>query len=1198
MNKLKKYMKQSIMLLLILSILSSVLVPTVAFGASARLSIRTSTNYKYMNNWGYPNSRNGIHLATVSEGANKGKPAYCIEFGKVMGDDGQFENETSIFDVPAWRSFKEEQRSGIKRATIYGYPNYTYGVSAEAAQVATQFIIWEYSQGYRTSADGNNPTAGLVGDSDKIRDDTASAGFDVRLQYYSSGVEPYSDVETAYRGILNRIKNHMVKPSLDGNTYVMKWNASKLRYEVRISDSKSIIGDFDIPSSVGSIKFEKSGNALTVYSKDAVPSDRTVSLLKSHTNAGADLGYIPNENKKQCLTGMLTDPVYSTFRVRTESGNVHLKKTSESGKVEGIAFTIQGNGLTYNCKTDRNGEFTLMNIPTGTYTVTEHARDEDVQPESQTIIIRANQTTEVKFHNILKKFRVEVVKKDNEEDEAQGDATLEGAVYGLYNNGELVQEYTTDAQGKFTTDYEICGNKWTLKEKKASEGYNLDKTVYPIPAGAKNFKIELNTIKKDVYEPVIKGKINIIKHSNTCDEQIETPEKGAEFQVYLKSAGSYEKAKPYEKDIVVTDENGFAQTKDLPYGAYVVHQTKGLEGTKYVPDFYPLIEKHGKEYNYLLNNPPFKSYIKIEKVDIETKKPITSSSAGYQIYDPSGNLVTMRYTYPTPTTIDTFYTNSEGYLVTPEKLPLGRGYKLVEVQAPYGYVLDSTPVEFDVTQDDSSNEGGLTIVPVTQGNPAQKGVIEISKTGEIFTSVDKNQDLYTPKFEEKSLPDAEFEIYAAEDIVTGDGTVRAEKGTLVDTIVTDSEGKAKSQQLYLGQYIVKESKAPNTFVLDETEYEAVLSYAGQEVETVAAALSIYNPRQTVSVSLAKVLEQDELYSIGMNHEIRSVNFGVFSTDCITALDESQIPADALIASSYCDSDGSITFSCDLPIGFNWYVKELKTDEHYIISDAKYDFSSEYQGQEVKTIDVKINNGNAISNPLKYGEIHGKKLDDSSNALADAVIGIFKADTEKFTAETAVTTTTSAEDGTFSFLKVPMGKYIVKEIAAPDDYLIDSNDYVVELTDDNQFVTLEIVNVLKRGEIRGTKVNEKGDALKGALIGLFDADIAEFTAKTALMTSVSDENGSFAFKDIRVGKYIVKELKAPKGYILNDNEFEINLTENNQIAEIEIVNQPKPVKKLSPLTGAEDIQPFMPLLCAAGAMLLLSGCAAKRKKEQG
>ena len=225
--------------------------------------------------------------------------------------------------------------------------------------------------------------------------------------------------------------------------------------------------------------------------------------------------------------------------------------------------------------------------------------------------------------------------------------------------------------------------------------------------------MESNLIPVAVTEDVVKGNISILKHSDDGSTQIETPEVGAEFEVYLKSSGSYETAKDSEKDYLICNENGFAKTKDLLYGVYTVHQTAGWEGTELISDFDVTISENGKTYAFLLNNREFESYVKVVKVDSETGNTIPYEGAGFAIYDADGNQISMSYSYPTPTTIDVFYTNSEGYLITPEVLPYGE-YSLVEVQAPYGYVLDSTPVPFAISAENAEEENALTIVKVNK----------------------------------------------------------------------------------------------------------------------------------------------------------------------------------------------------------------------------------------------------------------------------------------------------------------------------------------------------------------------------------------------------------------------------------------------------------------------------------------------------
>lgn len=1067
--------KRLVSVFLALLVVLSTMMPAMASYAASiqcKLNIRTSTNYKYMNNWAYPNARNGIHLATVADGEHKGEVAYCIEFGKDMGESGQEETITDITDVPAWQKMNTNQRNGITRATIYGYPNFNYGVSNEAAQVATQFVVWEYSQGYRTSADGNNPTAGLNGTSSKIENAIEAAGFDVRRQYYDSGVVPYDDVMTAYKGILNGIKTHRTIPSFNSNTVELKWNDSNNRYEAKVTDSNGVLANFAITSGNSNLKFSKSGNTLTIYSASAVNSATTVTMTKTCTTVGADIGFVPDDQDyNQSLVGRLTDPVTATFKVKTATGNAQIIKTSEDGEIEGIKFTISGNGLTYTGVTDSKGVFLKENIPAGTYTVTEESIDKYVPQKSQTVTVKSGETATVNFDNILKKFRVKVVKTDIEEGTAQGDASLAGATYGLFKGDELIDTYVTDSNASFTTDYYVCDTDWTLREIESSEGYLLDSTVYKVGADPKLYTIEYNTTNNEVKEQVIKGNIAIIKHTDDGSTQIETPEKGAEFQIYLKSAGSFVNADEDEKDTIVCDEDGFASSKMLPYGVYTVHQTKGWDGREKIKDFDVFINSDGKTYKFLINNSNFESYVKVVKLDSETGKQIAYSGAGFEIYDSEGHRVTMQFTYPEVTSIHTFYTNSEGYLITPETLPYG-DYTLVEVESPYGYVLDSTPIPFTVNQENSSTDTGVTVVKVKAHDMAQKGTIEIGKTGEVFYSVgmlgggyvDENGNevtfpiTYQPIYEVKGLPDTVFQIYAAEDITTLDGTVRAYQGELVDEITTDKDGKAKSKELYLGKYTVIEKAATEGFYNPNEQYDVELTYAGQNVSVTSTELNMFNERQKVTIPLAKELEQDETFGIGMNDEIKNVQFGIYANEDITAADGSVIPKDALITYASCDENGNINFSCDLPIGFKWYAKEIATDEHYVLTDEKYEFNTEYQGQELQTIEIAVNDGEPIANELIYGTVKGLKTDrETGKTIEGAVFGLFLSDETEFTEENAVLTAESDKNGIFTFDNVPYGEWIVKELYPAEKYLPSDDIHHITVSEDEQIIEINAVN---------------------------------------------------------------------------------------------------------------------------------------------
>lgn len=883
----------------------------------------------------------------------------------------------------------------------------------------------------------------------------------------------------------DRMDNLNKKPSFN-NTNVGTIVAGN---SLTVTDTNKVLSDYPAFTKNGSgwsITHSKNSNSLTIkVDKSCTASSFKLANGEYYKDGTGDddelLLYYPygSEAYQKLIYSAYYDPVSMAFSGSiTPLGDMKLVKTSEDGVVAGINFTVTGaNGFSKTVTTNVNGEIDISDLAPGTYTITEENIDRYVPNQSQTITVSSNKTSSVSFYNILKKFRVTVTKQDYEKGHAQGDAKLSGAVYGLYKGDELVAQYTTDSNGSFTTDYYVCGTDWTIKEIASSEGYLLNDTVYKVGADPKDYTVEYNNAPDmTVMEQVIKGKISIIKHTDNGDTKIETPEKGAEFQVYLKSAGSFVNADKDERDTIVCDQDGFASTKLLPYGFYTVHQTKGWNGREKITDFDVFINTDGKTYKFLINNKNFESYLKVVKLDKETGKQIAYEGTAFEIYDSNNHRITMQYTYPQVTSIHTFYTNKEGYLITPEKLPYG-DYTLKEVQAPYGYILDETPVPFSITQENSSTDTGVTVVKVKARDVAQKGVINITKTGEIFSSVEENKSLYTPKYSVGNLKGAVFEIHAAEDITTLDGTVRYEQGSLVDTITTDDDGVAKSKELYLGKYTVIEKTAPNGYVHNAAKYDAELIYAGQNVSVTSTAVSVYNDRQKVAVSLKKEMDEDKNFNLGKNNEISFVQFGIYANEDIKASNGDIIPKDALITFANCDKNGSIVFDCDLPVGFKWYVKEIATDEHYILSNTKYEFDTEYQGQDVKVIDIKVNNGEVIKNNLIYGSVKGLKVDrETQEVIKGATFGLFKSDTTEFAKDNAILTAVTDESGIFAFNNVPFGEYLIKELKPADGYLDNEDVFTVTIKDNEEVVELTAIND-KVPELKTTAtVNGKKEAV--------------------------------------------------------------------------------------------------------------------------
>ena len=871
--------------------------------------------------------------------------------------------------------------------------------------------------------------------------------------------------------------------------------------------------------------------------------------------------YEPQQTQTVTLIGGRTTTV--NFNNVLKRGSLEVVKTSEDGIVEGMKFHLFGTSLSglpvdEYAVTNADGvaRFENVLISGDTPYVLEEVDTaiRYVVPATQTAPIEWKKVTSRSFVNVLKKFNVTVAKTDVETGTPQGDASLAGAVYGIYKGEELIDSYTTDENGQFTTKYYVCGNDWSIREISPSEGYLLDGTIHHVGAEAELYTVEYNSAKNDVNEQVIKGNIAIIKHTDNGETQIETPETGAVFEVYLKSAGSYEAAKETERDILTCDENGFAQTKDMPYGIYTVEQTSGWEGRELMKPFDVFINKDGNTYRYLINNANFESYIKVVKKDAETGNTIPYAGVGFQIYDPDGELVTMTFTYPEVTTIDTFYTTADGDLITPQTLEYGTGYSLVEVQAPYGYVLNSEPVYFDVVQENSEEESGITVIEVVRSNTAQKGIITIGKSGEVFSTVSGTKGLYQPIFSVAGLEGAVYEITAAEDIITLDGTLRASKGEVVDTVTTGVDGTAKSKELYLGKYEVKEITAPFGFVLNGEVHAVELVYAGQEIAVTETTTDFYNERQRVEIDLVKSLETDEAYGVGRNGEIRDVSFGLYTAEGLTAADGTEIPADSLLEVLSLDGNGYGKSVIDLPLG-SYYVQEISTNAAYLTSDTKYPVVFAYTGQDMALVHISANEGNAIENRLIYGSVNGKKSDEDGKALGGATIGIFKTGTTEFTKETAIATTVSAEDGSFSFAKVPYGTWVIREIESPKGYVLSEEEITVTISEVDEAVEVELVNYFIRGSISLTKVDKDypDNKLTGAVFEVYsdtngDGKLDKDDALLGTMTEM--EGGVYQMKELRYGKYLVREKTAPTGFVLDENVYAVSIEENGKTYTVE------------------------------------------------
>lgn len=479
-----------------------------------------------------------------------------------------------------------------------------------------------------------------------------------------------------------------------------------------------------------------------------------------------------------------------------------------------------------------------------------------------------------------------------------------------------------------------------------------------------------------------------------------------------------------------------------------------------------------------------------------------------------------------------------------DNIPIGSGYVLAEVDTPSRY---EVPDALDVTIEWN------TVTEKSVHNTMKLARIRINKTGEVFSSVHCDSGIYVPIYAEQALAGAVFEIAAAEDITTAEGTVRHAAGEVVDTITTDEKGSAVSMELYPGKYTVRETLAPSGTVLN-TEPKTVDLTENADGEITEALVSFTNSRQKAAVTVKKQLEQNKDFGIGVGNEITGVTFGLYAAEELTAADGSVIPADGILEIITVDLDGEATCTADLPLG-SYYLKELSTDEHYLLSQAKYPFTFAYAGQDIPLVEITVNEGEAITNTLRNGKIMGIKKDANGNTLAGAVIGIFHPAETEYSTDTAILTTVSSENGSFSFPSVPYGSWIIREIAAPEGYLMTDESFPVTVSEDGQVIVIEIVNEQITGSVKLTKVDR--DYPENKLIG------AEFqiwadtngdkllTDEDMLFGSMTEtELGIYELFDLPYGGYFVRETKAPDGFELDENAYHFKITENGQTVIVE------------------------------------------------
>ena len=478
----------------------------------------------------------------------------------------------------------------------------------------------------------------------------------------------------------------------------------------------------------------------------------------------------------------------------------------------------------------------------------------------------------------------------------------------------------------FGGSYTIPIGTITIQETKAPEGYLLNDTVYVAKTDIVNGTVRTTNLPTDdnaAQETPYEGTISIQKFLGG-GSTVKTSEPDAEFEIYLTSAGSYDAAPEESRQTITTDANGYAITKRLPYGTYTVHQTKGNNKYYFVDDMEITISENNANYHKILEDSPIEFYIKMVKKDADTGNTVNVAGTTFELYDDNGSKISFNImTSSGMQTIDSFTTDENGCVYTTEKLLKGN-YTLVETKAPDGYVLDSTPVQFTVSEDTYTADGGAEFILVEKSDKAVTGQLTVTKVGEVLdkwdaTTADSSNHFV---YKKANISGASFVLTAKEDIRTADNNGYAYRaGDLVAEFTTGADGSSVINNLPLGSYVLTETKAPAGYVLDAAPVDVTLTYAGHTVEIVKDSKTVENERQKIAVDANKT------DAATMNPLLNTV-FALYADEDIVNNDGTVIiKKGAMIERQSTNALGKAVFVSDLPLG-RYIVKEIDSPTGY------------------------------------------------------------------------------------------------------------------------------------------------------------------------------------------------------------------------------------------------------------------------------
>lgn len=871
--------------------------------------------------------------------------------------------------------------------------------------------------------------------------------------------------------------------------------------------------------------------------------------------------------------------VYRAFAGSLEliksSANQTITNGNSCYSLKGAVYGLYQNGIEIARKTtDVNGYAKFENVTAGNYDLKEitppkgYALDKRTYP----VTINSSQTTRVDVKDYPQSDPVSIllgkVDKDTTQNMPQGSASLEGAeftikYYAVHSDKDPAESgkkpvrtwvLKTNKDGKtaMVDSLKVSGDEFfktsqgyntlplgtiTIQETKAPKGYLLNEEIFVRQITSKGTTEGVETYNMPtIEEEVIRGDIQLVKYGENNDEpgdsgaDIKKPLKDIKFHLTSKTNG--------DVYTIITDENGFASTKqfgnsergNLPFDTYTVTEESPYPEYDIIAPFEVTVDEEGKTYSYILRNDTVDAPLSVQKVDKETGKVIPIAGAQFQILDENKKPITMEVHYPTPMEIDTFETDANGSFTLPEKLEHG-SYYLHETKAPEGYLLGVEDIPFVVDQEfDWENP-----LSITYPDAPAKGKIRVTKT-------DKETD--------KPIPSgAEFTVTAAEDITTPDGTIRTEKGTVVATLTTDEKGKAETEALYLGKYVVKETKAPNGYLLNPKEFAVTLEYEDQETEIVYGNVTVPDELAKGKIRVKKTDAETGNGLSGAEFEIRA------KEDIITPDGTVKVKAGTVV-DTIKTSDKGTAETKELYLG-KYEVQETKAPEGYLLNTQKYPVELIYADQETEIVYGDV----TVPDELAKGQIEIlKKDEETGNLLSGAEFTVTAAEdittpdgTLRAEKGTVVDTIVTDTTGIAKSKELYLGKYIVKETKQPIGFIRPNQTWDVELKYADQKTELVKENLTIKNQPTEIIIDKKETGtdkpLEGVKFVIWNKDKEDPIDPGMQHKEIytTDANGKIRLLYLEPGNYAVAEVESIPGYAWDDKIiYEFTITEDGRV----------------------------------------------------